>query len=184
MKKNPFLILIVLTIFVIANQTSYCDDCVIYKLIYNDVLNNKNKDRFIIYELTSDTLEYGLFDFSKVKKKFPSNLLNLLEKSKFNIKSDIINNCFSEQPNFILKKEKQISFFSKTYNSKAWDNFYKEYPDYSGLIVFSNIVYSSDFKIALLSYSLFYDWNGVGYVVELRKIKNHWKIIKRNWYWG
>lgn len=80
----------------------------------------------------------------------------------------------------IDEKEPDFKKRSWDYEEKAWENFYKIYPNSGGYAVFSRVGFSNDNKYALLYIGSYYGWLGAeGNYYLLKKEDEKWKVQKK-----
>ncbi|MFA6571378.1 MAG: hypothetical protein WCT77_09090 [Bacteroidota bacterium] len=182
MKLFKIIVLIFVCFLPTLNAKSQ-PDCEIYNVLYNHILLNWENKKYLIREFTTDSVSSDLkIELTWIKKYFPKNLTD--NYTRINIYSKNIKNCFDtiQIKFFTYQKEKEI--FNEAHALTAWNFFYKEYPEYIGVIWFSNIAYNKKRTKALVSYSVMSKGQGIGFLVELHKKVKKFKIFKRKKQWA
>jgi hypothetical protein len=155
--------------------------------VYSALINSKYmSDRIeliVIQDNTTTSITVGGDFDRRYVRGMPELQRETIENfKKINHQSYLLKRQFNLELNYILISQDEMkNIFKKGYE---WDDFYKKYPNSSGIIILSRVGFNSQKDQALVYISRWiHRRSAAGYIVFLVKENNVWKIKERVMIW-
>lgn len=156
------------------SETNENEEYAVYSAILAD--NRYNSEKMVVSKYT---IKGFLADTTNLTRQIAGLSQEIIyDYQANNVDSHKLENNFTVSNNVIFISEKQTKQIFR--NGEGWNNFYKKYPQSSGLISFSNIGFNRERTQALVYVGINCGWLcGDGSFKFLQKINGKW-IIKDN----